>query len=180
MTKQSYKLNWYYEPFRISKSYLVNGIYKHTLAPYTNLDKDIKYYFYEDQLQLIDLSYASDSILAYVKYTRIEIKIMSTDINFNTLEGLSFSVSMTQLPGVSLNLEISNFELPNQVDYWNHFIIEYAKNLSDSLLRQTTQIGLVISANGNFVSSNSDDVIQNISINSNWRVKLRRHSKSSY
>lgn len=67
MTKQSYMLNWYYEPFRISKTYFINGVYKHTLAPYTNLDKDLKYYFYEDQLQLIDLRTASDYIRAYVK-----------------------------------------------------------------------------------------------------------------
>ena len=70
MTKQSYKLNWYYEPFRVSKTYLINGVYKHTLAPYTNLDKDLKYYFYEDQLQLIDLRSASDYIRAYVKQAK--------------------------------------------------------------------------------------------------------------
>ena len=107
-------------------------------------------------------------------------KTFMTTRNFKTQEGYGFTVNTTQLAGVSLSLQINNFELPNDVDYWNQFIIEYTKNIAEALLKQTTQIGLTISANGNFISSNSNEILENVSINSNWRVKLRRHAADRF
>lgn len=66
MTKQSYKLNWYYEPFKVVKTYLINGVNKYTLASYTD-GKELKYYFYDDQLQNIDKRYVSTYISAFLK-----------------------------------------------------------------------------------------------------------------
>ena len=86
-------------------------------------------------------------------------KTFMTTRNFKTQEGYGFTVNTTQLAGVSLSLEINNFELPNDVDYWNQFIVEYTKNIAEALLKQTTQIGLTISANGNFISSNSNEIL---------------------
>ena len=66
MTKSSYKLNYYYEPFKVVRSYLIRGVYKYTLASYVD-GKELKYYFYDDQLQKIDNQYVSEYIIAYRK-----------------------------------------------------------------------------------------------------------------
>ena len=66
MTKASYKLNYYYEPFKVVRSYLINGVYKYTLASFVD-GKELKYYFYDDQLQKIDNRYVSEYIIAYRK-----------------------------------------------------------------------------------------------------------------
>ena len=66
MTKSSYKMNYYYEPFKVIRSYLINGVYKYTLASFVD-GKEIKYYFYDDQLQKIDNRYVSDYIIAFRK-----------------------------------------------------------------------------------------------------------------
>lgn len=64
--KQGYMQNWYYEPFYISKVFLINGVYKYALKGYAD-DKELKYNFYDDQLQPIDPEYVSDYIRYYVK-----------------------------------------------------------------------------------------------------------------
>lgn len=66
MVKQGYMQNWYYEPFRISKVFLINGVYKFSLASYED-GRDLKYNFYQDQLQKINPEYASDYIKIYLK-----------------------------------------------------------------------------------------------------------------
>ena len=66
MTKSSYKLNYYYEPFKVVRSYLIRGVYKYTLASYAD-GKELKYYFYDDQLQKIDNRHVSEYIIAYRK-----------------------------------------------------------------------------------------------------------------
>lgn len=66
MIKRGYMQNWYYEPFYISKVFLIQGIYKFSLSSYVD-GKEIKYNFYEDQLQKIDPQYASDYIKIYGK-----------------------------------------------------------------------------------------------------------------
>lgn len=65
MTKASYKNNWYFEPFKVVKKYCINGVYKYTLAPFTDTTKELKYHFYDDQLQKIDYRYVSVYISAY-------------------------------------------------------------------------------------------------------------------
>ena len=64
MIKRGYMQNWYYEPFKISRMFLINGVYKYSLASYVD-DKEIKYYFYQDQLQAIDPEYVADYIHLY-------------------------------------------------------------------------------------------------------------------
>lgn len=66
MVKRSYMQNWYYEPFKISRIFLIKGVYKYSISSYID-GKEIKYNFYEDQLQLIDPKYAADYIHAYRK-----------------------------------------------------------------------------------------------------------------
>lgn len=66
MVKRGYMQNWYYEPFYISKVFLINGVYKFSISSYVD-NKEIKYNFYEDQLQKIDPQYASDYIKIYSK-----------------------------------------------------------------------------------------------------------------
>jgi hypothetical protein len=66
MVKRGYMQNWYYEPFKISKVFLINGVYKFALSSYVD-DKEIKYYFYQDQLQAIDPNYVADYIRLYRK-----------------------------------------------------------------------------------------------------------------
>ena len=66
MTKSSYKLNYYYEPFKVTRSHLINGVYKYTLGSFVD-GKDLKYYFYDDQLQKIDKRYVSEYIIAFRK-----------------------------------------------------------------------------------------------------------------
>ena len=68
MVKRGYMQNYYYEPFKISRVILIHGVYKYSIASYTD-DREIKYYFYEDQLQRIDPRYASDYIHAYRQNT---------------------------------------------------------------------------------------------------------------
>jgi hypothetical protein len=64
--KRGYLQNWYYEPFKVSKVFLINGVYKYTLSSFVD-DKEIKYNFYQDQLQAIDPRYVSDYIKSYRK-----------------------------------------------------------------------------------------------------------------
>ena len=66
MTKQSYMTNFYYEPFQVVKNHLINGVYKYTLASYVD-GKELKYYFYDDQLQHIDNRYVLEYISAFRK-----------------------------------------------------------------------------------------------------------------
>lgn len=66
LVKQGYMQNWYYEPFRVSKVFLINGIYKFSLSSYVD-GKEIRYNFYQDQLQKINPDYVSDYIKLYVK-----------------------------------------------------------------------------------------------------------------
>lgn len=66
MVKRGYMQNWYYEPFYISKVYLIKGVYKFSISSYVD-NKEIKYNFYQDQLQKIDPEYASDYIKIYSK-----------------------------------------------------------------------------------------------------------------
>lgn len=66
MVKRGYMQNWYYEPFKISKIFLINGVYKFALSSYVD-DAEIKYYFYQDQLQPIDPNYVSDYIRLFRK-----------------------------------------------------------------------------------------------------------------
>jgi hypothetical protein len=46
--------------------FLIKGVYKYSISSYID-GKEIKYNFYEDQLQLIDPKYAADYIHAYRK-----------------------------------------------------------------------------------------------------------------
>lgn len=66
MVKRGYLQNWYYEPFKITKVFLINGVYKFALSSYTD-DREIKYYFYQDQLQPIDPNYVADYIRLFRK-----------------------------------------------------------------------------------------------------------------
>ena len=74
MTKQSYMLNYYYEPFYIYGYKLINGVYKYTLANY--IDRSVlKYNFYDDQLQKIDNRYVLPYIHAFRKNHQNKKKI---------------------------------------------------------------------------------------------------------
>jgi hypothetical protein len=64
MIKRGYMQNYYYEPFKISRIILIRGVYKYGIASYTD-NREIKYYFYEDQLQQINPQHAADYIRAY-------------------------------------------------------------------------------------------------------------------
>ena len=64
LVKRGYMQNWYYEPFKITKIFLINGVTKYALSSYVD-DKEIKYYFYQDQLQAIDPNYVADYIRLY-------------------------------------------------------------------------------------------------------------------
>lgn len=66
MVKRGYMQNWYFEPFHISKVFLIQGVYKYSLKSYAD-DTEIKYNFYEDQLQRIDPRFVSDYIRLYVE-----------------------------------------------------------------------------------------------------------------
>jgi hypothetical protein len=64
MVKRGYMQNFYYEPFKISRIILIRGVYKYSISSYTD-NREIKYYFYEDQLQRINPQHAADYIRAY-------------------------------------------------------------------------------------------------------------------
>ena len=66
--KLSYDMNYYYEPFFISKIVTFNGISKYRLASYSSPFEDIDYYFYEDQLKIIEPKYAMKYIEKYIKF----------------------------------------------------------------------------------------------------------------
>jgi hypothetical protein len=68
--KLSYDMNYYYEPFHISKIVTFHGISKYRLASYTNPFDDIDYYFYEDQLRVINPKYALKYVEKYVNFTQ--------------------------------------------------------------------------------------------------------------
>lgn len=75
LQKQGYMQNWYYEPFYISKQYLINGVYKYSLASYVD-NQELKYNFYPDQLQLINPEHAA----AYIKnWLRNGVKIVEKE-----------------------------------------------------------------------------------------------------
>lgn len=66
LQKKGYMQNWYYEPFYISKQYLIQGVYKYQISSYSD-QKPVKYNFYPDQLQLINPEHASEYIKNWLK-----------------------------------------------------------------------------------------------------------------
>jgi hypothetical protein len=79
LDKVGYMQNWYYEPFKVVRSALVNGAYKHALAPFTDLDTELKYHFYEDQVQPVDPRFVADYIKAFRTWCVISIDQLFTD-----------------------------------------------------------------------------------------------------
>lgn len=67
LRKKSYDGNWYNEPYYVSKRVTFGGISKYEITAYIDY-KTIKYWFYEDMLQIIDPLVASEYIKKYVEY----------------------------------------------------------------------------------------------------------------
>ena len=103
---------------------------------------------------------------------------MSSYKQLKTLEGYTFTVKTTQLNGVSINLVLMDMENPDESDYWRRYSTNFAKNIVEHLLTQTTQIIFRLSATGTYQASDSDEVIGPITVNSNWPVKIHRHRET--
>ena len=67
LRKKSYDGNWYNEPYFVSKRVRFNGITKYEITAYLDL-QPIKYWFYEDMLQMISPEVSAEYIKKYVEY----------------------------------------------------------------------------------------------------------------
>lgn len=63
LRKNSYEYPWYLEPFRITEKRTIHGITQYRLKDYY-LGKEVKWWVYRDQIQVIDPRVASD----YIKF----------------------------------------------------------------------------------------------------------------
>ena len=101
---------------------------------------------------------------------------METYTVLYTKEDYEFTLKVIQIEGVSISLTVMNTEHPDMTEYWRVFITEFAKNIAESLLKQTTQITFRVSATGAYKASDTGNVTDSITVNSNWAAKLRRHN----
>ena len=99
--------------------------------------------------------------------------------NYNTLstsEGFSFTMKTNQVAGVSVSFEIRNMEDSENVDYWRKYATGLIETIATHLLTKTTQILFRVAATGNYQSSDSDAIVEGMTVNSNWAPKLHRHA----
>lgn len=69
LRKLSYDQNWFYEPFFVTKTITFNGITKYRLGSHTS-EEELDYYFYADQLQVIDPRIAAKYVEKWVDFTK--------------------------------------------------------------------------------------------------------------
>ena len=99
--------------------------------------------------------------------------------NYNTLstlEGLTFTMKTNQVDGVSVSFELRNMEDSENVEYWRKYATDLIEKIATHFLTETTQIIFRVAATGNYQSSDSDAIVEGMTVNSNWTPKLHRHT----